>query len=132
MPRSTNTTLLYGLICVLALIVTPVLAEPGQAQESGDQLPSANFNVDYPLQQIRGKTFKNETVQLDGNEFIDCTFDNVILEFDGQAPFRFTNDHFETRSKIEIKSNNPVVRATIGLVAALMKLEKANQPKENK
>jgi hypothetical protein len=37
-----------------------------------------------------------------------------VLRFDGQAPIRFTNDHFN--SKIWLTSNNPVVKATMELI----------------
>jgi hypothetical protein len=75
-----------------------------------------------------------KTVQLDGNAFTDCTFDNVTLKFDGQAPFRFTNDHFENRSKFQITSNNPVIKSTLELIGVFLKLENPaqNQFKENK
>jgi hypothetical protein len=133
MPNTRSTSLLWGLICALALVVGLIAGRLGLAGQS-NALSLANFRPDFPLKEIREKTFKNETVQLDGNAFIDCTFDNVILKFDGQAPFRFTNDHFENRLKLGITSNNPVIKSTIELVSVFMKLENAaqNQLKENK
>jgi hypothetical protein len=56
----------------------------------------------------------------------------VVFEFDGQAPFRFSNAHFEKQSKVEIRSNNPVVMSTIEMMTAFMKLENANRSQENK
>ena len=133
MPSIRSTTLLWGLICGLALVVGLIAGRMGLAGHS-NALSLANFRPDFPFTEIRGKTFKNEAVQLDGNAFIDCTFDNVNLKFDGQAPFRLTNDHFENRSKIQITSNNPVVKSTIELIGAFLKLENPaqNQLKENK
>jgi hypothetical protein len=94
----------------------------------------SNFRADFPLQQIRGKTFTNEIVQLDGNAFIDCTFDNVRFKFNGQAPFGFTDVHFHNLTKLQVVSDNPVVETTLKLVGALMSLEKGaqNPPNDNK
>jgi len=102
--------------------------------QSPNTLPLANFRADFPLTKIQTKTFKNETVQLDGNEFIDCTFDNVVLKFDGKALFRLTNGHFVQPLKFTIASDNPIIKATIELMAAFLKAEHPtqNQPKDNK
>lgn len=35
--------------------------------------------------QFTGVTFKNQRVRLDGGEFRDCVFDNVVLEYAGGA-----------------------------------------------
>ena len=133
--------LLWGLTCVLALVVGLVAGRMGLAGPTPNTMSIANFRADFPLKQIQSKTFKNETVQIDGNEFIDCTFDNVVFKFDGQAPFRFTQDHLHLPSKFSISSDNPVAKATIELVSVFQKLENAarsqlqqnqNQPNENK
>src|SRR5215467_9673898 len=133
MPNIRGTSLLWGLICALALVVGLIAGRMGLAGHS-DALSLANFRPDFPLTEIRQKTFKNETVQLDGNAFIDCTFDNVTLKFDGQAPFRFTNSHFENRSKFQITSNNPVITSTIELIGVFLKLQNPaqDQLRENK
>jgi hypothetical protein len=80
----------------------------------------------FPLRQIRQQTFKNQTVQLDGNEYVDCTFENVTFKFEGEAPFRFTNDHFEKGSKFSVTSDSPPVKATLELVTALMRVSQLN------
>ena len=122
--------LLSILTTIFSLIASPCLADP--VGQSANELPSANFRADFPLKQIRDKTFKNETVQIDGTEFINCTFDNVIFDFEGEAPFRFTDVHFEKQSKVSIRSNNPVVKATLGIITALEGLKNSSQPNENK
>ena len=126
MTNIRGTSLLWGLICALALVVGLIAGRMGLAGHS-NALSLANFRPDFPFTEIRGKTFKNETVQLDGNAFIDCTFDNVTLKFDGQAPFRFTNDHFEERSKLQITSNNPIIKSTIQLISGFLRLENPAQ-----
>ena len=127
-----RTNLLRVLICAFALVIGLAAGQKALAQQSSNTQSLANFREDYPLKEIRTKTFKDETVQLDGNAFIDCTFDNVAFGFDGDAPFRITDSHFQ--GKFTLVSNNPVVKATLGLVGAFMKLENAshNQPMENK
>jgi hypothetical protein len=133
MPRNQKTTNLVGvLICALALVIGLAAGQMALAEQSANTQSLTNFREDYPLKEIRGKTFKDETVQLDGNAFIDCTFDNVVFGFDGEAPFRFTNDHFT--GKFSLRSNNPVVKTTMELIGTFIKLENApqNQSRENK
>jgi hypothetical protein len=52
-----------------------------------------------------------------------------VLKFDGQAPFRFTNDHFNGQAWLT--SNNPVVKATMELMGSFIKAENAAQGKPN-
>src|SRR5690242_16414022 len=120
MPNIKTTHPLWVLICALALIIG-LAAGKTAAQQSPNTQSLTNFREDYPLKEYRGKTYKDETVQLDGNSFIDCTFENVIFSFNGEAPFRFTNDHFT--GKFSLTSNNPVVKTTMELVGTFLKLE---------
>ena len=124
-----STHFLWALISVLALVIGLIAGRMGFVGQTPNSLSLANFRTDFPLSQIRAKTFRNETVQIDGNDFIDCTFDNATLKFEGTAPFRFTNDHFN--GKINLTSNNPVITATIGLMGAFIMAEHPaqNQPK---
>jgi hypothetical protein len=55
----------------------------------------------------------------------------VVFEFDGQAPFRLTDAQIKNQSKLEIRSNNPVVATTLEMMAAFAKLQNANRPSEN-
>jgi len=121
-----------ALICVLALVIGLAAGKTALAEQSVNTQSPSNFREDYPLKEYRGKTYKDETVQIDGNSFIDCTFDNVTFRFDGEAPFRFTNDHFQ--GKFSLTSNNPVVKATMELLGGFIKMENAaqNQTKDNK
>ena len=134
MPNISGANLLWGLICVLALVIGLIAGRMGLVGQSPNTQSLANFRADFSLKQIQAKTFKNETVQLDGNEFIDCTFDNVVLKFNGQAPFRLTNVHFIEPSKFSIASDNPVIKSTLELMSAFFKASNPtqNQPKDNK
>jgi hypothetical protein len=43
------------------------------------------------LKTVRGRKFVDETVSLDGTEFIDCVFERCELTYSGRAPFLFEN-----------------------------------------
>jgi hypothetical protein len=132
MPNISGANLLWGLICALVLIIGLIAGRMGLVGQSPNTLSLANFRSDFPLTKIQTKTFRNETVQLDGNEFIDCTFDNVVLKFDGKAPFRFINGHFVEH--YSIASDNPVIKPILELLGGLLKAQNPaqNQPKDNK
>jgi hypothetical protein len=128
--RIKTTHPLMVLICALALVMGQAAGKMARAEQSTNpQQLANNFREDYPLKEYRGKTYKDETVQIDGNEFIDCTFDNVTLKFDGQAPFRFTNDHFQ--GKFGFTSDNPIVKSTMALLGTFIKMENAAQTQPN-
>jgi hypothetical protein len=116
---------LWVLICALALVIGLAVGQMALAEQSANTQSLTNFRDDYPFKEYRGKTYKDETVQIDGNNFVDCTFENVVLRFDGQAPFRFTNDHFN--GKFSLTSDNPVVKATMALMGSFVKAENAAQ-----
>ena len=98
---------------------------PAEAAQPVEASSTSNFRSDVPLRQIRDEIFANQPVQVDGNEFVDCTFDNVTFKFEGQAPFRFTTVHFEDASKLAVTSDNPAIQAAIELTVAVMKLVNA-------
>src|SRR5262249_26016180 len=86
------------------------------------EVSTSNFWADLPLRQVRDQIFANQTVEVDGKEFVDCTFDGVTFKFEGQAPFRFTTVHFEHASKLTVASDNPAIQAAIELTVAVVKL----------
>jgi hypothetical protein len=42
----------------------------------------------------RGDIFSNQSVELDGNEFVDCVFNNCELVYAGGPPPTLTNNSF--------------------------------------
>ena len=40
---------------------------------------------------VRGAKFANETVQVDGKEFVGCGFDHCNLIYSGGSPFNFVD-----------------------------------------
>jgi hypothetical protein len=41
---------------------------------------------------IKGKTFVNETIKVDGKRFDSCTFRGCVLQFGATAPFEMVGD----------------------------------------
>jgi len=128
MPSTNN--VLWGSACVLMLVVGLIVGRTGAVGQAVKAPSETNFREDFPFKRIQQTTFKDQTVTLDGNEYVDCTFINVMFSFAGQAPFRLTNDHFENHSKFGITSDNPAVNATIQLMTALVQLE-SHQTQQN-
>jgi hypothetical protein len=49
-----------------------------------------NLYWDRPLIQVWQKEFKNQTVTLDGYEYVECSFENVTFQYEGTGPTRLT------------------------------------------
>jgi hypothetical protein len=82
--------------------------------------PSVHFptpNWHEPLKPIVTKHFQNETVELDGKSFIDCTFEKVTFVYQGTMPAQFTNCSRPNHEGGYIfRSSNPVVQVTCGII----------------
>ena len=85
MPSIRGANFLWVLVSALALVIGLIAGRMEIVGPAPNTLSLANFRADFPLGQVQTKTFRNETVQIDGNQFIDCTFDNVAFKFDGTA-----------------------------------------------
>jgi hypothetical protein len=107
-------------------VLQTIPQSPTDAAKPVESVSTSNFRADFPLRQVRQQTFRNEAVQVDGIEFIDCTFDAVTFKFEGQAPFNFTTVHIENGSKLTVASDNPAIYAAIELTIAIMKLVNAS------
>ncbi len=73
---------------------------------------------DAPLIRVVGEHYKNETVELDGNQFMDCTFEDVSLRYQGERPFLVVRCTFASKHSqvnVQIFSDNPIVGQTIEL-----------------
>jgi len=77
-----------------------------------------NLYWDRPLVQVWQKEFKNQTVPLDGLEYVECIFENVTFEYEGKGPTRFTNSKI-IGQQTRIHTHNPVVAQTMTLVTGL-------------
>jgi hypothetical protein len=73
-----------------------------------------------PLHQVYRKSFHDEKVILDGNEFIDCTFgNNVTLKYTGIAPFRMTQSHSTAPSTAKFQTDNLVLSNTLNTMSEM-------------
>jgi hypothetical protein len=85
-------------------------------------VPVANWDS-YPLKRVEHRHFQNETVALDGNEYIDVTFENVSFMYHGKAPTRLNGIGFVLVKPGElagaISTDNPEVAQTLSIVTAV-------------
>jgi hypothetical protein len=70
------------------------------------------------MNKIQGKTFKDETVELDGFIFANCTFENVHIIFRGTAPFGFDHPVMRGNTTMEFADS---ARLTLQSLDALYK-----------
>jgi hypothetical protein len=99
--------------CVIALMII-VFGRPSRIIVNKQINPTA-----VTLRLINGKTFDRAHVPLDGNEYVDCIFKQVTLEWNG-GPYALINVHvvqFEG-AQMGLITNNRVVGDTIGLLGA--------------
>jgi hypothetical protein len=65
------------------------------------------FDENAKLEEVSFKTFRNETVPIDGKSFHNCTFINVTFEYDGRSTIAFSNNTMV--GAIGVKSINPSI-----------------------
>jgi hypothetical protein len=83
------------------------------------QEPFRTDDWDKPLEKQFRIKFKNETVLLDGFEFIECTFDNVTFKYQGTKPFRFTGKTSGNSRKVT--TDNKIVGQAFILAMSIAK-----------
>ena len=82
------------------------------------------------LKSVYNKNFKNETVQLDGKRYVDCSFENVTFVWEG--------DRFELGAKggvkgqVGISSGNTTIKTAGLLFKKLFNLEKLSIERKEK
>ncbi len=79
-------------------------AKPNDTNKlESDKTPST------PLKVFEKKTFMNEKVLLDGYKYIDCTFENVTLVYNG-GPSEMSGTRITFNKSIPFETNNPAVK----------------------
>jgi hypothetical protein len=81
----------------------------------------ANWDTSH-LKRIEHQYYKNQTVTLDGKEFIDTTFDNVTFMYHGKEPTKLNGIHIVVKpGEIAgtLGSDNPVINETLNIVTAI-------------
>ena len=66
------------------------------------------------MKEIRNKTFKNETVELDGFAFYSCTFDGSHLIFRGRDHFGFDKPVFTGQTTMEFADSAKLTLSALG------------------
>jgi hypothetical protein len=111
--------IMFGISVVAIALVARLknsrsVQQPAAIQEA---LPASNnFPItdwDKPLEKRFRKAYKNETVLLDGLEFIECTFENVTFKYQGTKPYRL---HTSSGNSKKLTTDNVVVGQTVILV----------------
>jgi hypothetical protein len=74
----------------------------------------------YKLTNVRDQTFHSEVVEVDGQRFIDCSFDNATLVVEGTAPFDF--EGIKQARNVVLQSPLPALVTMAKNVAALQHL----------
>jgi len=83
--------------------------------------PALSFDPTIPLERVMGKSFQDETVYVDGKEFIKCTFENVTFHYDGKARYMFREAVFTGHEIVE--TNNSSIYAYTILLSVLKGLK---------
>jgi hypothetical protein len=78
------------------------------------RFPTTNWNE--PLKSVFKEHYKDRTMKIDGKEFIECTFENVTLIYDGTRPARITN--CKRTPNVTIETGNPIINNTVEILAA--------------
>jgi hypothetical protein len=108
--------LLIGLVIVLALLVGFVIYRgfqpPPQVSVTTASAPPpkeptvvVEFQDVTPKILVRGKTFHNERIPLDGYSYVDCTFHDCMFEYKGTAAFQLLDSRIYGRKKISTGDN---------------------------
>jgi len=87
-----------------------------EASEPAEQARQG-FSGDPVFKLVRGVKFHNETVELDGKRFEDCTFTNVTVMFHGTAPMEIENSEFA--GSLLIQSDDPAVNHFVRVAESL-------------
>jgi hypothetical protein len=106
----------------LATLATGAAVYAFLRKDSVPQAPAGNAVQSLPpygpfgtaAKRIFRQNYVNELVILDGCEFIECTFENITLEFNGTANYTLLNCKFiidEGKWKIKYQTRNPAVEA---------------------
>jgi hypothetical protein len=79
------------------------------------------------LKRVFGQNFANETVPLDGCEYIYCTFENVTFDYEGTAPSRLENNKLisppnSAEGHLSVVSKNRIVNQTLLLMGTLFQI----------
>jgi hypothetical protein len=107
----------------------PMPISPGSGAEAGDAAAAPQSRVqqrfpttdwDKPLTSVFRQNFKNETVELDGKNFVECSFENVTFLYQGTRPFQMINCKriSAERFLVSVRTDNPIVFTALSIMSA--------------
>jgi hypothetical protein len=125
--RQNSTQKRHPGIVIGALSILVLLAWMAVAFDYYDRHFAADLENFKNWTTVQGLTYSHETVLLDGKEFINCHFDNVLFQWNATAPTRLT-DVTITGPETKFISNNIIVSSVQLLIAGMMKAMGQNMP----
>jgi len=93
-------------------------ATQNQAARSGGEITSPKLT---PIQKVIGQTFDTQNVEADNKWFVDCTFKNVTLVWEGGF-LQWQNSKFV--GKTRLLTHNPTIIGSVDILKGLGFLEK--------
>ena len=124
-------------IAILIILYLGALVKDGWGKQNpapapdSKQQPSKNAAKNVALRVFSHQAFKNNIVHLDGNKFISCTFENVIIVWNG-GPFSFERCQIPADQVNGFQTGNSGIIDTVkllGIMGALHpKMAEAMQP----
>jgi hypothetical protein len=74
----------------------------------------------YQYTEVSGRTFRNETVLLDGFSFTNCTWEDVTFVYNGTAPTVF-DCSWKKSDTFNIRTDHPSVKMTLRIIEGFQK-----------
>jgi hypothetical protein len=123
------TWFIFGLFAgiALALWVTRLFSDASKSVPLQTNIEKSRLERDFPtsewdkpLTPIYRHNYKNETVPLDGKNFIECTFENVTFLYQGTRGTQMFNCKKipEENFPVALRTDNPIVFTTLAIVGA--------------
>ena len=109
---STTIGMKEDLIQAQAQQITQLKAGKPHETDKLENTPSA------PLKVFEKKTFRNEKVLLDGYKYIDCTFENVTLVYNG-GPSEVRGTRITFNESLPFETSSLAVKQIIKIFAAI-------------
>lgn len=100
-----------GLMIVATIILVGRTLEIGPFKEASTPAVFIKWPDPYRPTTVIGKTFRSETVLLDGISYSGCEFYDVTFLYNGTTPVQFTNNKVFGRTRF--RSDNVVVEGAI-------------------
>lgn len=102
----------YTPLVVISAALAILIARKAVPRKAGMRHTPTNV----ALNRLQNRTFRDASVLIDGNEYVNCTFQNCTILYEGGA-YSLVDCSFE--SGCRIGSNNAIAKGAIGLSMTL-------------